>query len=224
MSFPMLGVAFRMRGTVSTRGRIVARLKHDPTPRLRLANRPAWWGPQAVSYRFISHFGTSNDSTAIQDQASPSAQIIMDIRNGSYHKNVISYATSGNVEATATTISTITTPATTTTMTTTTTTTQNTTNSVSNSSYRTKHHKTQFTPEVDAEILRLRKQGYSWTTVGSLLGLSHRSCHRRYITALDPNLEFWPEEKVHRLENLVVQRKSWTEIAAVLGGTATNCQ
>ncbi|KAG0197136.1 hypothetical protein BGX28_009355 [Mortierella sp. GBA30] len=88
-----------------------------------------------------------------------------------------------------------------------------------------KYRKPQFTPEIDQEILRLRKQGQSWATIGSVLGIPHRSCHRRYIAALDPGLhELWPEKKVQHLDDLVRQGKPWSEIAKILGMTSSNCQ
>lgn len=97
--------------------------------------------------------------------------------------------------------------------------------SISDSSYNTKHRRSQFTPEIDAEIVRLREQGYSWTAIGSVLGMPHRSCHRRYITTLDPNLQqdVWPEEKFRELERMVTQGKTWAEIAVALGTTVVNC-
>ncbi|KAF9955127.1 hypothetical protein BGZ72_004006 [Mortierella alpina] len=88
-----------------------------------------------------------------------------------------------------------------------------------------KYRKPQFTPEIDQEILRLRKQGLSWPAIGSALGLPHRSCHRRYVAGLDPGLqELWTEQKVQRLDELVAQGKSWSEIANDLGSSSTSCQ
>ncbi|CAO3569431.1 unnamed protein product [Mortierella alpina] len=88
-----------------------------------------------------------------------------------------------------------------------------------------KYRKPQFTPEIDQEILRLRKQGLSWPAIGSALGLPHRSCHRRFVAGLDPGLqELWPESRVKRLDELVAQGKSWSEIAKDLGTSSSSCQ
>ncbi|KAF9576953.1 Myblike DNAbinding domain-containing protein [Mortierella alpina] len=88
-----------------------------------------------------------------------------------------------------------------------------------------KYRKPQFTPEIDQEILRLRKQGLSWPAIGSALGLPHRSCHRRFVAGLDPGLqELWPEERVKRLDELVAQGKPWSEIAKDLGTSSSSCQ
>ncbi|KAF9998161.1 Myblike DNAbinding domain-containing protein [Entomortierella chlamydospora] len=88
-----------------------------------------------------------------------------------------------------------------------------------------KYRKLHFTPEMDKEILELHAQGLSWMAIGSTLGIPFRSCHRRFISALDPSLyEDWPEEKIKVMDELVVQGKTWVEISQIVGSSATNCQ
>lgn len=86
--------------------------------------------------------------------------------------------------------------------------------------------KVKFTPEMDKEILRLRDEvGLSWSAIGSKLGVPHRGCHRRYISLLDPKLkDSWPEEKVRRLDELVAEGKTWSEIAKELDDSSMSCQ
>ncbi|KAG0302336.1 Myblike DNAbinding domain-containing protein, partial [Linnemannia gamsii] len=86
--------------------------------------------------------------------------------------------------------------------------------------------KLKFTPEMDQEILRLRDEvGLSWSAIGSKLGVPYRGCHRRYVSLLDPKLkDSWPEEKVRRLDELVAQGKTWSEIAKDLDDSSMSCQ
>lgn len=79
---------------------------------------------------------------------------------------------------------------------------------------------------MDQEILRLRDEvGLSWSAIGSKLGVPHRGCHRRYISLLDPKLkDSWPEEKVQRLDDLVAEGKTWSEIAKELDDFSMSCQ
>ncbi|KAF9551529.1 Myblike DNAbinding domain-containing protein [Mortierella hygrophila] len=86
--------------------------------------------------------------------------------------------------------------------------------------------KMKFTPEMDKEILRLRDEvGFSWSVIGSKLGVPHRACHRRYTSLLDPKLkDAWPEEKVQRLDALVAEGKTWSEIAKELDDSSMSCQ
>ncbi|KAF9435603.1 Myblike DNAbinding domain-containing protein [Entomortierella beljakovae] len=82
-----------------------------------------------------------------------------------------------------------------------------------------------FTPEIDAEIIRFRRQNLSWATIGSKLGIPYRSCNRRYNTILDPGLnEHWSDEKLQRLEDLVAEGKSWLEISKSTGMSVSSCQ
>ncbi|KAF9181453.1 hypothetical protein BGZ51_005422 [Haplosporangium sp. Z 767] len=88
-----------------------------------------------------------------------------------------------------------------------------------------KGKKPHFTPEMDQELLRLREQGHSWAAIGSMMGLPFRSCHRRFLTTLDPQLhELWPEPTIRRLEELVAQGKPWSDIAKDLGIKSSSCQ
>ncbi|KAF9155427.1 Myblike DNAbinding domain-containing protein [Linnemannia schmuckeri] len=86
--------------------------------------------------------------------------------------------------------------------------------------------KVKFTPEMDKEILRLRDEvGLSWSAIGSKLGVPYRGCHRRYISLLDPKLkDSWSEEKVRRLDELVAEGKTWSEIAKELDDSSMSCQ
>ncbi|KAF8985301.1 hypothetical protein BGZ46_005045 [Entomortierella lignicola] len=87
------------------------------------------------------------------------------------------------------------------------------------------YRKPKFTPEIDQEILRLQAQGHSWMVIGTTLGIPYRSCHRRFISILDPNLHLsWTDEKVSQMDSLVAEGKTWSEIAQILGISATNCQ
>ncbi|KAG0276580.1 RNA polymerase I enhancer binding protein [Linnemannia exigua] len=86
--------------------------------------------------------------------------------------------------------------------------------------------KVKFTPELDEEILRLREEeGLSWSAIGSKLGMSHRGCHRRYTSFLNSRLKnSWPEDKVKRLDELVAEGMSWSDIAKELNDTSSSCQ
>ncbi|KAG0338185.1 hypothetical protein BG000_004420 [Podila horticola] len=91
-------------------------------------------------------------------------------------------------------------------------------------SYR--YQKLRFTPELDAELVRLKALGKSWTSIGSILAIPPRSCHRRFATALDPRLHDaqWTKERLALLDDLVSQGKPWSEIAATFGLNSDSCQ
>ncbi|KAG0240463.1 Myblike DNAbinding domain-containing protein [Actinomortierella wolfii] len=91
----------------------------------------------------------------------------------------------------------------------------------SKQSYHTKY---QFTPEIDAELIRLHNAGKSWAAIGSLLGIPFRACNRRYAQYLDPKLANWTEEESARLDELVAQGEPWNEIARQLNKTSVACQ
>ncbi|KAF9108568.1 Myblike DNAbinding domain-containing protein, partial [Mortierella sp. AM989] len=88
-----------------------------------------------------------------------------------------------------------------------------------------KYKKPQFTPEIDQEIVRLHSLGKPWMTIGSTLGIPYRSCHRRFISTLDPALkDDWSEEKTKKMDVLVEEGKTWAEIAQILGTSITSCR
>ncbi|KAF9208262.1 hypothetical protein CPC16_011668 [Podila verticillata] len=89
-----------------------------------------------------------------------------------------------------------------------------------------RYQKLRFTPENDADIVRLKALGKSWTSIGSILAIPPRSCHRRYATTLDPRLHDaqWTPERLRLMDDLVSQGKPWTEIAATFGLNTDSCQ
>ncbi|KAG0353213.1 Transcription factor myb3r-5 [Gamsiella multidivaricata] len=215
MTFPLLAGS-RMRDILSAVGKTTTKagpclLRNDLRSSLRL--------PHTTSpYRFVSLSTLTDRSALVQDQALSEYQQPHAATSATDLEHVDSNdgdATSTNnirveseVESTGTTApGEISAP------------------SLADSSYNTKYRKPTFTPEIDAEILRRRELGLSWTAIGSALGLPHRSCNRRYITVLNPLLyEHWPEHKSQILDDMVAQGKSWAEIAQALGTTSTNCQ
>jgi len=83
----------------------------------------------------------------------------------------------------------------------------------------------EFTPEMDAEIVRLRTAGESWGMIASKVARPQRSCHRRFISLLDPSLrEFWTPENLAQLDSLVGEGKSWVDIGKEIGVFSTSCQ
>ncbi|KAF9337518.1 hypothetical protein BG006_004344 [Podila minutissima] len=89
-----------------------------------------------------------------------------------------------------------------------------------------RYQKLRFTPELDAELIRLKALGKSWTSIGAILAIPPRSCHRRYATTLDPRLHDakWTEERLALLDDLVSQGKPWGDIAATFGLNSDSCQ
>ncbi|KAF9905517.1 hypothetical protein BX616_000998 [Lobosporangium transversale] len=67
-----------------------------------------------------------------------------------------------------------------------------------------------WTPEDDAEIIRLVRQGMQWSEIDTALNRPHSQCYERYFTALDPNIQSWylpdgrlNQEMIRRLVYLV---------------------
>ncbi|KAF9362418.1 Myblike DNAbinding domain-containing protein [Mortierella sp. NVP85] len=199
MSFPLLNAASRLRGAASSGSMTAARTLKLTTPQKLqvLSHRP-------MLYSTMSNYSAlEQGSTSFTEPAATSG-----VSDGIVGKQ-------GENEETTRTTSTEGT----------TTTTRTKVASISSPTYNIKNRRTEFTPEVDAEIIRLRGLGYPWTAVGSALGLPHRSCHRRFLTVLDPHLHdrAWPDEKIQRLEILVTEGKPWTEIAKELDSSTVNC-
>ncbi|KAK3811919.1 MAG: hypothetical protein J3Q66DRAFT_348838 [Benniella sp.] len=213
MSFPLLNAASRLRGAVASGGTTAARtLKYDPIPLLRPGYRLTTPQKlQALSRRPMLYSAMSNYSALDQSSTFSTEPVATsDISDGIFGRQGESEETTGTTSTEgATTTTTATTKVA----------------SISSRTYNTKSRKPQYTPEIDAEIIRLRGLGYSWTAVGSALGMGHRSCHHRFRTVLDPQLkeQAWPNEKIQRLETMVAEGKPWTEIARELESTTANC-
>ncbi|KAG0263171.1 hypothetical protein BG011_009174 [Mortierella polycephala] len=48
-----------------------------------------------------------------------------------------------------------------------------------------------WTKDIDDDIIRLHNEGVPWKMIDEKLGRPHSSCHHRYYSTLDPNLEAW---------------------------------
>ncbi|KAF9952527.1 Myb- protein B [Mortierella alpina] len=73
--------------------------------------------------------------------------------------------------------------------------------------------------EEDEQILQLRRDGASFSTIGHRLKVDARQCFHRYYTALDPALQHkeWTPEMVEKLRFYVEQGLAWTTISKDLG-------
>ncbi|KAG0265535.1 hypothetical protein BG011_004563 [Mortierella polycephala] len=220
MAPPLLSVAIHLRGAMSTiRSTHPHCLKRNPTALLfRLSHPTAASASASASYRFsILSTASSHTTSLAQDDLS-----LFKGSNQYYQLNTKNHI-SGNPQGLSPSTSetdasssspktgaaaAVAEPATT-----------------IDSADRSKYNKPQFTPEMDRELLQLREQGHPWTTIGSIMGVPYRSCHRRYNTALDPQLhELWSQRTIERMDELVAQGKSWSDIAQDLGIRSSSCQ
>ncbi|KAF9974587.1 Myblike DNAbinding domain-containing protein [Actinomortierella ambigua] len=84
--------------------------------------------------------------------------------------------------------------------------------------------RTEFTPEMDAELIRMHHEGKSWAAIASVLGVPFRSCNRRYANYLDPKSTEWTADDEAKLDELVTQGVAWNEIARQLNKSSMGCQ
>ncbi|KAF9155610.1 Myblike DNAbinding domain-containing protein [Actinomortierella ambigua] len=84
--------------------------------------------------------------------------------------------------------------------------------------------KVSFTPEMDAELIRMHHEGKSWAAIASVLGIPYRTCHRRYAQHLDPKSTEWTPEDTAKLDELANKGIAWSEIARELNKSSIGCQ
>ncbi|KAF8924448.1 hypothetical protein EDD21DRAFT_390262 [Dissophora ornata] len=213
MALPLLTAASRIRGVLAVTAK-------SATGRSLLSLKPPL-AHSASAYR-LSSFSTAVDRTALAQDSHADPQTDQHVRaavtssldpstrddtgnNGSH----LSTSTESDSEASNTESDTTTSESL----------------AITDKSYNVKCRRPSFTPKVDAQIISMRQQGMPWTTIGATVGVPHRSCHRRYMSVLDPNLQtIWTEENVKLMDDLVAEDKSWAEIAVVLDIPTTVCQ
>ncbi|KAG0048397.1 hypothetical protein BGZ83_006654 [Gryganskiella cystojenkinii] len=88
-----------------------------------------------------------------------------------------------------------------------------------------RYQRPKFTREIDEQIVQLRESGASWSMIASKLLMPPRSCHRRYMSLLDPALKiFWTQERIDRLDDMVGQGMTWKEIGKEFNVLSTTCR
>ncbi|KAF9082629.1 hypothetical protein BGX23_012269 [Mortierella sp. AD031] len=71
-----------------------------------------------------------------------------------------------------------------------------------------------WTPELDAQLLKLRQEGNGWREVGSLLDRSLSSCYNRYHNHLNfHSTAFWTPKRNRRLRILALRPIPWDVVA-----------
>ncbi|KAG0306777.1 Myb-like DNA-binding domain protein [Dissophora globulifera] len=214
MSLSLLAVASRMRGTLSVGRRAAGPclLKKDPFQTLRSPLAFTLSRPSQTFFPYrLASFSTVSDSATVSQENAHSNQQPQATTSviGATSEHGDSGSDSQPTTVLEEEVETTTAPARV---------------SITDSSYNAKYRKPTFTPELDAKIVQMREQGISWSAIGSSLGLPYRSCHRRYCTILDPDLQTqWSEERLKRMDEMVAEGKSWAEIASELKTTTTAC-
>lgn len=86
-----------------------------------------------------------------------------------------------------------------------------------------------FTPEDDATIVEMRRQGFLWQQVADALGRSKSSCQARmkiiikHKNGFSPKSRPWTPEEDEKLFELRGQGLLWREVSAQIGHTETAC-
>ncbi|KAG0240456.1 Myblike DNAbinding domain-containing protein [Actinomortierella wolfii] len=75
-----------------------------------------------------------------------------------------------------------------------------------------------WTPELDEQVIRLRKLGLTWREIGSKLQISHVSCRKRYEAILWPKAtQYWNDERSATLAEYLRQGRDLDEISEAMG-------
>lgn len=86
-----------------------------------------------------------------------------------------------------------------------------------------------FTPEEDAQIVKMREQGFAWQQIADALGRGKSSCQKRltiimkHSAGIKPRGRPWTAEEDALLFELRKQGLQWPQIAPHVGHTAPAC-
>jgi len=91
--------------------------------------------------------------------------------------------------------------------------------------------RTPWTPEEEAELIRLRAKSLSWRAVGYAMGRARDMCRERFLSlvasgavAAEVSSKTWSRVDVDRLVAMRTEGQSWPKIALALGRTSMSAR
>ncbi|KAG0223707.1 hypothetical protein BGW41_005418 [Actinomortierella wolfii] len=77
----------------------------------------------------------------------------------------------------------------------------------------------------DNILLEMRAKGATWNDIAKRIGREPATCLHRYESTLNPALaQFWTDEKMRQLDQLVTSGKSWADIGRIMGVHRLACK